>query len=333
MGSIRRGAGAERGGQALRQPVPQPDGRRAKINLYLHVVGRRPDGYHLLDSLVCFTELGDELHLSPAETLSLEIDGPFAPALGSTDNLTVKAARLLDAQRGAALHLVKNLPVAAGIGGGSADAAAALVGLSRLWNLPAPTPAASRRAWERIFPSAWPMARASWAGSAKSWCRHRPCRGPISCWSIRAGRCRRSMSSAAIAAPSLPRVASMPRRPMRAALRDASGGTRQRSDRGRPRAAAGDRRDPDGAGRLVRLSARPHVGQRRHLLRPVRIAPGGGGGGRHLAGGRTALVGARDGDCVRGCGGGDRLRARSTTRGRHLSASFRRKRESRAHVR
>ena len=107
------------------------------------MVGRRPDGYHLLDSLVCFTELGDELHLSPAETLSLEIDGPFAPALGSTDNLTVKAARLLDGQRGAALHLVKNLPVAAGIGGGSADAAAALVGLSRLWNLPAPTPAAS----------------------------------------------------------------------------------------------------------------------------------------------------------------------------------------------
>jgi 4-diphosphocytidyl-2-C-methyl-D-erythritol kinase len=107
------------------------------------VVGRRPDGYHLLDSLVCFTELGDELHLSPAAALSLEIDGPFAPALGSTDNLTVKAARLLDAERGAALHLVKNLPVAAGIGGGSADAAAALVGLSRLWDLAAPTPAQS----------------------------------------------------------------------------------------------------------------------------------------------------------------------------------------------
>ena len=107
------------------------------------MVGRRPDGYHLLDSLVCFTELGDELHLSPAEALGLEIDGPFAPALGSTDNLTLKAARLLDAERGAALHLVKNLPVAAGIGGGSADAAAALVGLSRLWDLPPPPPAQS----------------------------------------------------------------------------------------------------------------------------------------------------------------------------------------------
>ena len=107
------------------------------------MVGRRPDGYHLLDSLVCFTELGDELHLSPAAVLSLEIDGPFAPALGSTDNLTVRAARLLDAERGAALHLVKNLPVAAGIGGGSADAAAALVGLSRLWDLAATTPAQS----------------------------------------------------------------------------------------------------------------------------------------------------------------------------------------------
>jgi 4-diphosphocytidyl-2-C-methyl-D-erythritol kinase len=112
------------------------------------VVGRRPDGYHLLDSLVCFTELGDELHLSPAEALRLEVDGPFAPALSGTDNLTLKAARLVDpkagdAGRGASLHLVKNLPVAAGIGGGSADAAAALVGLARLWGLEPPGPTAA----------------------------------------------------------------------------------------------------------------------------------------------------------------------------------------------
>jgi 4-diphosphocytidyl-2-C-methyl-D-erythritol kinase len=107
------------------------------------VVGRRSDGYHLVDSLVCFTELGDELRLAEAPALGLAIDGPFAPALGSTDNLTLKAARLIDRERGAAIHLVKNLPVAAGIGGGSADAAATIVGLARLWGLPAPAPAAT----------------------------------------------------------------------------------------------------------------------------------------------------------------------------------------------
>jgi 4-diphosphocytidyl-2-C-methyl-D-erythritol kinase len=111
---------------------------RAKINLYLHVVGRREDGYHLVDSLVCFAELGDELTIAPAQNLSLTLDGPFAPALWSADNLVLRAARLIDPTRGAALHLNKQLPVAAGIGGGSADAAAALVGLSRLWDLSLP---------------------------------------------------------------------------------------------------------------------------------------------------------------------------------------------------
>ncbi len=111
---------------------------RAKINLYLHVTGKRPDDYHLIDSLVCFTELGDELRLAPADDLSLSLDGPFAPALGSTDNLAVKAARLVGAGRGVAIHLIKNLPVAAGIGGGSADAAATLLGLTRLWSLSPP---------------------------------------------------------------------------------------------------------------------------------------------------------------------------------------------------
>ena len=111
---------------------------RAKINLYLHVVGRRADGYHLMDSLVCFAELGDELTIAPDARLSLALDGPFAPALSSSDNLVLRAARLVDPGRGAALRLNKQLPVAAGIGGGSADAAAALVGLSRLWDLPLP---------------------------------------------------------------------------------------------------------------------------------------------------------------------------------------------------
>src|SRR5471032_2328021 len=111
---------------------------RAKINLYLHVVGRRGDGYHLMDSLVCFAELGDELTIVPDARLSLTLDGPFAPALSSSDNLVLRAARLIDSARGAALRLNKQLPVAAGIGGGSADAAAALVGLSRLWDLAIP---------------------------------------------------------------------------------------------------------------------------------------------------------------------------------------------------
>ena len=111
---------------------------RAKINLYLHITGRRGDGYHLMDSLVCFAELGDELTIAPARELSLTLDGPFAPALSTADNLVLRAARLIDATRDAVLHLNKQLPVAAGIGGGSADAAAALVGLSRLWELPLP---------------------------------------------------------------------------------------------------------------------------------------------------------------------------------------------------
>src|ERR1700676_2790982 len=111
---------------------------RAKINLYLHVTGRRADGYHLMDSLVCFAELGDELTIAPAPHLSLTLDGPFAPALSSSDNLVLRAARLIDPTGGASLHLTKQLPVAAGIGGGSADAAATLVGLARLWDRPLP---------------------------------------------------------------------------------------------------------------------------------------------------------------------------------------------------
>jgi 4-diphosphocytidyl-2-C-methyl-D-erythritol kinase len=111
----------------------------AKINLYLHVTGRRPDGLHLLDSLVAFAECGDELAIAPAPAFSLDIDGPFAGALkADDDNLAMRAARgLMAATRpfGAAIRLTKNLPVASGIGGGSADAAAALIGLRRLFDL------------------------------------------------------------------------------------------------------------------------------------------------------------------------------------------------------
>jgi 4-diphosphocytidyl-2-C-methyl-D-erythritol kinase len=175
----------------------------AKINLHLHVVGRRPDGYHLLDSLVVFAAIGDQLTVSPAQDLSLSVTGPFAGALAAeADNLVLRAARALwnrsrpsdaglsgapisgapisgvipgvveaDSPRvmagpspamtravvsrldrsnssaagvaapgmgtsaGAKLVLEKNLPVASGIGGGSADAAAALRLLSRFWGL------------------------------------------------------------------------------------------------------------------------------------------------------------------------------------------------------
>jgi 4-diphosphocytidyl-2-C-methyl-D-erythritol kinase len=122
---------------ALRLAAP------AKLNLYLHVVGRRPDGYHLLDSLVAFAAVADELTFAPAADLSLAVEGPFGGSLGAgDDNLVLKAAHALGARAsGAAIRLTKRLPVASGIGGGSADAAATLHGLNRLWNLGLPASA------------------------------------------------------------------------------------------------------------------------------------------------------------------------------------------------
>ncbi len=128
--------------------VTAPDGEGgraelapAKVNLALHVTGRRADGYHLLDSLVVFPRVGDLLEVEPAAGLSLTIDGPFARDLGAgADNLVLRAALLLRGEggAGAALRLVKSLPVASGIGGGSADAAAALRLLGGLWGLDLP---------------------------------------------------------------------------------------------------------------------------------------------------------------------------------------------------
>lgn len=112
----------------------------AKINLHLHVVGRRDDGYHLLDSLVVFAGVGDRLSVSPAELLSLTVTGPFAGGLAAeADNLVLRAARgladLAGVRASGAMVLEKNLPVASGIGGGSADAAAALRLMSRFWGV------------------------------------------------------------------------------------------------------------------------------------------------------------------------------------------------------
>jgi 4-diphosphocytidyl-2-C-methyl-D-erythritol kinase len=116
---------------------------RAKVNLWLKIVGRRADGYHLLESLVAFADLADELAAMPSDGLSLHIDGPQSAALSAeADNLVLKAARLLADRAGvsprAALRLTKNIPVAAGLGGGSADAAAALAELVALWRIALP---------------------------------------------------------------------------------------------------------------------------------------------------------------------------------------------------
>lgn len=117
----------------------------AKVNLFLHVTGRRPDGFHLLDSLAVFADVGDEVTALPAPTLSLEIAGRFGGLLRSEpDNLILRAARLLKPEGKAALRLVKNLPVASGIGGGSADAAAALRVLAALWGVAATLEMAAR---------------------------------------------------------------------------------------------------------------------------------------------------------------------------------------------
>ena len=110
----------------------------AKINLTLHVTGQRPDGYHLLDSYVCFAGIGDRLTVRMAQETTLKVTGPFAKDVPvGPDNLVLRAAALLGVT--AALVLEKNLPVAAGIGGGSADAAATLEALTDLYNVPMPS--------------------------------------------------------------------------------------------------------------------------------------------------------------------------------------------------
>lgn len=114
----------------------------AKVNLYLHVTGRRSDGYYLLDSLVVFTGLADELELTPADGLFLQVEGAFAAEAGpDEENLVLRAAKALararHIDRGMHARLVKNIPPAAGLGGGSADAAAVLDGLMTLWDIDA----------------------------------------------------------------------------------------------------------------------------------------------------------------------------------------------------
>lgn len=112
----------------------------AKVNLFLHVGDTRPDGYHAIQSLVAFANVGDEIAIEEADNLSLMLAGPFADALkNEVDNIVMRAARALALRAGvpanAKITLTKNLPVASGIGGGSTDAAAALRGLCKLWRV------------------------------------------------------------------------------------------------------------------------------------------------------------------------------------------------------
>lgn len=111
----------------------------AKVNLSLKILGRRNDGYHELESLVVFARAGDRVTARAAADLSLDVLGPFGARLAEEDdNLVLRAGRILASELGreasARLMLEKNLPVASGIGGGSADAAAALRALKRLWD-------------------------------------------------------------------------------------------------------------------------------------------------------------------------------------------------------
>ena len=112
----------------------------AKINLYLHITGRRADGFHIVDSLVGFTTLGDVLTVRADEPLDIVSDGPFADRMPPPDkNLVYQAVRLLADSAGVEarghITITKNLPVAAGIGGGSTDAAATMKAMAALWGL------------------------------------------------------------------------------------------------------------------------------------------------------------------------------------------------------
>jgi 4-diphosphocytidyl-2-C-methyl-D-erythritol kinase len=131
--------------------MPITERAAAKINLYLHVTGKRADGYHLLDSLVVFAGIGDAaadvVMVEEAKSFALTIDGPYGHALAGEDvqnNLITKAVMRLAEKKNrradVVIHLIKNLPLASGIGGGSADAAAALRALAKIWELDADDP-------------------------------------------------------------------------------------------------------------------------------------------------------------------------------------------------
>ncbi len=124
----------------------------AKLNLYLHVLGRMDNGYHDLDSLIAFADIGDEIKISPSADFEFEVSGPFAAAFSAKEmdasphssNIVVKAvwamARAAKRAPNFKVTLEKNLPMGAGIGGGSSDAAALIWGLCELWDIPRNAP-------------------------------------------------------------------------------------------------------------------------------------------------------------------------------------------------
>ncbi len=111
----------------------------AKINLSLHLVGQKSNGYHLLDSIVSFVNVGDNISIAPGKSGDLKVAGPFAKDLPSANNnLVLKAARLFGSIKLSQITLEKNIPVTSGIGGGSADAAATVRLFSKFYNKPEP---------------------------------------------------------------------------------------------------------------------------------------------------------------------------------------------------
>ncbi|TVQ29534.1 MAG: 4-(cytidine 5'-diphospho)-2-C-methyl-D-erythritol kinase [Geminicoccaceae bacterium] len=127
-------------------PAVVEEAAPAKLNLDLYVLGRRQDGYHELDSIVAFTTFGDSLTARAADGFALTLEGPFAPALDAAGESLVRRAafglaELVGCAPNAALTLTKRIPLAAGLGGGSADAAATLRALQRLWQIEPPTAA------------------------------------------------------------------------------------------------------------------------------------------------------------------------------------------------
>ena len=113
---------------------------RVKVNLYLHVIGKRKDGYHNLDSLVAFPNIGDKIEIYPSKNINLTITGRLKKELSTKENLILKASKLFkNNKNGADIHLNKNIPISAGLGGGSSNAAVVLKLLSKLWNLPLPS--------------------------------------------------------------------------------------------------------------------------------------------------------------------------------------------------
>ncbi len=270
----------------------------AKINLYLHVTGRRSDGYHLLDSLAVFASIHDTIVARENDSLALSLSGPFGSTLSAeSDNLVLRAATLLrergGVKAGAAITLVKRLPVASGIGGGSADAAATLLACDALWKTKAANPDLSAMALQ--LGADVPIClhgRAAFFGGIGEEIANAPKLPsaflvlinpgiPLSTAEVFRAR-KGSFGNAGRfndAAKDAAEFAQNPRNPA------------QRSQRSRNRAVPGVVASPRGSCRCQGLPALPHVGKRCQLLRIVRDRGRSDGRGACDRGTTAALVG------------------------------------------